>query len=311
MYHIEVDKKQPHSIIFSTSSKLSWYNTERDRITDIAGVDGSLGYVNGLGNKARFHGIAVFTQLDAETIVVADSNNHCVRKIHRNTTEVTDHTGVCEISGFEDGFASSAKFNKPYAVYEDPQEETNLIIVDTDNRALRLLTSNTRNVSTLIQNLQCRPHTLAWQQSNNDTIYISCECVILTLYLQTFRHEESTSFCTANQQSWLGDIIWLFDQVLLLTDKANNQVIAHDLTSNNSYTICTGEKGISGGDASKCHLNWPTSLLRVNHQLFIGEDKSIRQIPGDKFYRQNVSCCKAILPKKLDQISNNCAIGPI
>ena len=81
-------------------------------VTTIAGTSGTFGYRDGELRRSLFgfpYGLCVDTRGD---LLVADSNNNCIRRIHFNDGTVSTIAGVGE--GFEDGNAlTEAKFSGP------------------------------------------------------------------------------------------------------------------------------------------------------------------------------------------------------
>jgi sugar lactone lactonase YvrE len=97
----------------------------------------SEGYANGSGSSAMFdlpYGLAIDKQ---GNVYVADSGNNKIRKITPNG-EVSTIAGSSK--GFANGSGSSAKFNNPYGLAIDEQD--NLYVSDMGNHKIRKITSN-------------------------------------------------------------------------------------------------------------------------------------------------------------------------
>jgi sugar lactone lactonase YvrE len=105
---------------------------------------GSAGFADGAGAAAQFNrpiGVAV----DGEgSIIIADQNNHRVRKITPDGT-VSTLAGAGS-KGFADGAGAAAQFNFPFGVAVDG--EGSIIIADTWNHRVRKITPD-GTVSTL------------------------------------------------------------------------------------------------------------------------------------------------------------------
>lgn len=100
-------------------------------VTTVAG-SGSMGFTNGAGSTAKFRYPAGLA-LDAQgTIYVADSENHCIRKIDASQ-QVTTLTGSSE--GFADGALSAALFSFPREIEIDSRG--NMYIADAGNNRIR------------------------------------------------------------------------------------------------------------------------------------------------------------------------------
>ncbi|MCO4763354.1 MAG: SMP-30/gluconolactonase/LRE family protein [Myxococcales bacterium] len=101
-------------------------------VTTLAGT-GSAGFTNGLGAKARFYyprGLTV--QLDG-SVLVADTNNHRIRRVR--TDGVVSTFAGSGSTGLLDGSVSSARFYYPYDVTVGPG--SSVYVADTSNRRIR------------------------------------------------------------------------------------------------------------------------------------------------------------------------------
>ena len=88
---------------------------------------------------------------------------------------------MCESRGYEDGAADQAKFFYPWSVYVNKKNDTNIIVSDTGNKALREVSTITQRVITLMSVGQYRPYATAWHPHSNSIIYISCVCAVITV----------------------------------------------------------------------------------------------------------------------------------
>lgn len=103
-------------------------------VSTLAGAAGVSGALDGAGGSARFYlpgGVAVDS---AGNIVVADSLNHCIRKVTTGGA-VTTYVGQPGSSGSLDGFGAAVRFMMPQGVATTP---TGFIFVaDTSNHSIR------------------------------------------------------------------------------------------------------------------------------------------------------------------------------
>jgi beta-lactamase regulating signal transducer with metallopeptidase domain/sugar lactone lactonase YvrE len=112
----------------------------RIRILDLDGtvstVAGSRepGLVNGPGLKARFSGPHKVAFDHRGNVFVADTANHCIRKI--DAAGVSTFAG--STAGFRDGFGANAMFHTPLWVVSDPSD--NLFVADFENLRIRKIT---------------------------------------------------------------------------------------------------------------------------------------------------------------------------
>jgi serine/threonine-protein kinase len=104
-------------------------------VTTFAG-NGVAGFSDGIGTAAQFNYPMNLAFDQSGNIVVADSNNHKIRKITQ-TGEVTTIAG--NVSGFADGTGTAAKFNYPEGVAVD--NSGNVFVTDTGNSRIRKITS--------------------------------------------------------------------------------------------------------------------------------------------------------------------------
>ena len=121
-------------------------------ITTFAGSVMTNGYVNGTGTAARFNQPKGFCKVGAN-IYVADSANHCIRKIDSDGV-VTTFAGASPSSGLGtsghlDATGTNARFWYPSDVCAS--EEGNILFVaDTYNRVIKKIVISTGVVTTII-----------------------------------------------------------------------------------------------------------------------------------------------------------------
>lgn len=105
-------------------------------VSTIAGVPGSHGFLDGAANNALFSsplGLAVATNGD---IFIADSGNHCIRKISGGL--VSTFAGQPQVWGTADGLGTNAQFNGPVGLAFD--SNGNLFVSDANNDTIRKIT---------------------------------------------------------------------------------------------------------------------------------------------------------------------------
>ncbi len=105
-------------------------------VATIAGSNLSAGLVNGIGTNARFNYPSGIDVDIAGNLVVADRNNHAIRKIIVATGQVSTLAGN-GISGYTDGFGSSVRFNSPTDVVINANGFT--YITDYSNNRIRAI----------------------------------------------------------------------------------------------------------------------------------------------------------------------------
>ena len=132
------------------------------KVVTFAGRSGIRGYKDGKRGESLFNkprGIC----LDKEgNLLVADSYNHCIRKINISNGIVTTIAGNGK-SGFRDGNSlSEAKFNGPcnLVFYNDI-----IYVADTWNHAIRKIYNGI--VSTIATGFSCPPHGITIDNNGN------------------------------------------------------------------------------------------------------------------------------------------------
>lgn len=112
---------------------------------DFAGMMFRSGSADGTGSEARFfepHGI-LWT---GDTLLLADSGNHTVRQINRDTGQVVTLWGEAGgMAGSTDGIGGLARFDQPVGMASDSK---NMYVADSKNHTIRKIVLATRAVST-------------------------------------------------------------------------------------------------------------------------------------------------------------------
>jgi len=107
-------------------------------VSTFAGIAGPGGFADGAAGSAQFSsplGIAVATSGD---VFVADSGNHCIRRISGGV--VSTFAGSPQIWGSADGTGTNAQFNGPVGLAFDARG--NLFVCDANNDTIRKITTN-------------------------------------------------------------------------------------------------------------------------------------------------------------------------
>lgn len=96
--------------------------SKRGHVTTLAGKSKEKGFADGVGAEVRFNqpcGIAFFHD-DAEGhLIIADFNNHCIRKLSLKDNSVVTMVGKGEESGCVDGVGEEVRFKNPSDVAVD------------------------------------------------------------------------------------------------------------------------------------------------------------------------------------------------
>ncbi len=118
-------------------------------VSTIAGASaGTAGFANGMGSVARFSSPGgILVDASGALLLVADTSNHCIRRIVIANASVTTLAGsVLSASGFRDGTA--ALFNAPVALAFDASGRF-VLVADSANARIRSIDVATGAVTTL------------------------------------------------------------------------------------------------------------------------------------------------------------------
>lgn len=106
-------------------------------VSTLAG-NGVSGSADGVGSAAQFYGARGISVDSAGNIYVADSGNHCIRKISP-AGSVSAFVGACgAASGYVDATGSAARFNYPYDIAID--SGGNFYVVENAGNRIRKIT---------------------------------------------------------------------------------------------------------------------------------------------------------------------------
>ncbi|MDR3691318.1 MAG: hypothetical protein P4L46_18200 [Fimbriimonas sp.] len=111
---------------------ISVIDTGTKAVTVIAGVADQVGHVNGTGTDARFSRPYGMARLADGSILVADANNNCIRRVTL-AGKVTDFAGST-VAGFKNGAALAATFTTPQDVAVSNGQ---VYVADTGNHVVR------------------------------------------------------------------------------------------------------------------------------------------------------------------------------
>ncbi len=106
-------------------------------VTTLAGLAGTVGPVDGVGNLARFSSPMGLATDAAGVLYVADTGNNTVRKVASDGT-VTTLAGSAGWMGAVDGTGATARFFAPKALAVDASG--NIYVADTANQLIRKVT---------------------------------------------------------------------------------------------------------------------------------------------------------------------------
>lgn len=132
------DPRDPNIVYFANQGQHCIYKHDlaAGTVEVWAGRKNTAGYLDGSLAEAQFNNPRqMCVDPEEEVIYVADSENHCIRKIALSNGYVSTFAGTPKSSGYVNGPASSAKFNKPIGLAIT--SEGDLYIGDSENYAIR------------------------------------------------------------------------------------------------------------------------------------------------------------------------------
>jgi sugar lactone lactonase YvrE len=118
-------------------------------VSTFAGTSGSYGSTNGVGIISQFRnprGVAI--SADGTYALVADTDNHLIRRIDIVTASVSTLAGTSGSYGFTNGVGIISQFNKPLGVAISA-DGTYALVADQENHLIRRIDIATASVSTL------------------------------------------------------------------------------------------------------------------------------------------------------------------
>ena len=114
--------------------------------------DGSTTFDNRPGLTARFFGPAGVLADSAGNVYVADTHNHVIRKVANDPARTTSTlAGTFGNAALADGTGAAARFNQPIGLAWQEAAQQHLLVADSGNGAIRVVTVASGSVTTLAQ----------------------------------------------------------------------------------------------------------------------------------------------------------------
>jgi sugar lactone lactonase YvrE len=126
------------TILKATPVGTSWITSTNWVVTTIAGLAGHSGTNDGFGGAARFNSPNSLALGDPNTLIVADTQNNTIRKVHFTGVNwvVTTIAGKAQTSGSANGTNSVARFFSPTGVAANTLGTPQIVYVADENNAL-------------------------------------------------------------------------------------------------------------------------------------------------------------------------------
>jgi len=275
----------------TNNHRIRLIDTDSQRTVRTIAGSGVPGFVNGPGAQAMFRNPNALAIAPDGAILVADSDNHVIRRIENNPPgwAVTVYAGTPETPGFRDGAALSARFTRPTGIAFD--RAGNLYVSEVGGHRIRMIRADTREVITYAGNgvfgWRDAPSGVDAQFSAPSALAVAPtgEVYVLDAYLQYLRrisprdgHPVDTiagaPYSSDGETDGLGTqarfraqlgMVVLSSGEILLSDSANFRirklVPGADAASTRVYTIAgSGRDGTRLGRGDVADIAAPTGL---------------------------------------------------
>lgn len=128
---------QPNVLYFSNDELACIFSLDltTGRTSVYAGQPKVAGYLDGPVSQAQFNSPHQMCVDSEENIYVADTGNHCIRKINTKTGYVSTVAGIPQSAGYVNGTSESAKFSSPVGIAIDSDDI--IYVGDSGNHAIR------------------------------------------------------------------------------------------------------------------------------------------------------------------------------
>jgi Human growth factor-like EGF len=234
-------------------------------LSRIAGsTSGESGITDGIGDNVRFGGITALAlnHTESSQVIIADGDNHCIRRLHLSTRLVTTLCGQCgshlygHING---GCMTTARFNGPQGVAIWSAMPNIVYVSDTNNHCIRRIDID----SSLVTDIAGMCTTAGYIDGN----------------AATAKFWYPTAIATSDE--------W---QSIAIADRFNHRIRLLNVTSMQVSTIAgNGTRGhVDSSTPSTTTVSFPTSVVFVkskddHHQsnrdrLFFAQSHQIREI---------------------------------
>ena len=268
---MQLDRYRPGFIVYNDYSALMTSDGATTHL--IAGNSTQEGYREGVGAEARFYPITGFAQISEELVVVADSDNHCLRLIDRSTNKTSVFSGQCKSFGYKGG--SPGQFHNPYYVVIDKRDKNQLFITDYLNSAVRTVVVDSRVVGTFVWSDSLKYIIGLTQEEESGDLYVTA---YHALYRITYTQRTVTlisgspgwnsgygdSTLLNSLFDWPRELLFITPNTLLIADVWNSKLRLVAMNSDNVATLNVTNS-----------LLRPASLLLTNNSLYVGQWRKI------------------------------------
>ena len=187
-----------------------------------------------MGADARFYLVRGLTQISEKLVVVADTDNHCMRLIDRNNHNTSVFRGQCKSYGYQ--YGCPGQFDFPWSVLIDQRDMNQLLITDNSNYAVRTVDVMSSDVGTFIESDSLVFITGITQDEKSGDLYVIADNAVYRLaYIQRtvsliteYTGKNSNGFRDSTLLNslfdWPDELIFITPHTLLVADKENNKL---------------------------------------------------------------------------------------
>lgn len=129
------DAENPNILYFSVDEMNCIYKIDLEKKSGSILCGGTSGFFDGPLAQAKFNSPHQMARDSEGNLYVADTGNHCIRKINLKTGYVSTVAGLPQQSGYLNGTSEVAKFNQPFGLAIDTDDI--LYVGDCMNHAIR------------------------------------------------------------------------------------------------------------------------------------------------------------------------------
>lgn len=136
-YGMVFDKQDPNILYFTVDDLncIYRYDISTGQQAVLTGKSLAAGFLDGTLDAAQFNKPHQMCVDSENNLYVADTGNHCIRKINLKTGFVSTVAGIPQSAGYANGTNESAKFNEPVGLAIDIDDI--LYVGDSKNHAIR------------------------------------------------------------------------------------------------------------------------------------------------------------------------------
>lgn len=293
MYQIQEDLHKPGHVLYNAFRSIR--SAPLSDLLDLEVIAGDYwtdGANDGIGYDVTFSWIAHFVQLNATTILIADSgSNHCLRLLDRETKRVSHFLGTCGTKGYRDG--SDPLFDTPNGLLIDRENQNGVFLADMFNHVIRYIDLENRTAMTIeeLRGKLVYPEYFVYnitQPAEGIQFFISNNYYIISVTRKRSTNYESNILAgvknimghldgrlSAARFDNLKQMVMVDPHTLVVAEAVSKDLRVVDTHSNRVSSLC-----FQGGSDKGCSLMFPVGLALINGSIYIADNLDIRKVTG-------------------------------